>query len=227
MFWLRKNWKVFQANLKRTMSVSRKLLECWLFKVKDYQRFKKDLTIIRNKQISFRFMKIRRVHRAALQRAKFENSVAETVLRRYIYLKQKKAALVIQKSIVLANFQQLVRGRIAVKKLLYDEYYNTFWDAILKIIEGRASLQIQSIFRGYFAREKHSYEIEKLADFKLNYRQNQASCKITAFFRGNYVRLRISKLADASIKIQKRYRMRIVRRSFLTLKQAAITIQVY
>lgn len=226
MFWLRKNWKVFQANLKRTMAVSKTLLECWLFKVKDYQRFKKNLQVIRNVQISYRFMKLRRLHRAALQKSKFEQSVAETFYRRYLYLKQKKAALVIQKACVVANFQQLVRGRIAVRKLLYEEYNNTFWKAILEIIESRASLHIQNIFRGYAARITHSYEINRLEEFRLNYRQNQASCKITAFFRGNYVRLRIYKLTDASIKIQKRYRMRIVRRSFLTLKQAAITIQV-
>lgn len=226
MYWLRKNWEVFKENLKRTMTVARTLMGCWLYKVKDYQRFKKDLKIIRRTQMSFRFMKLRRVARAYIQRSKFEASVAETLVRRYKYLKQKRASLTIQKTCVVTQFRKLVNGRMAVRKLILEEYYSRFWPAIQVIIETKACLQIQNIFRGYLAREFHSYQVQKLEEFKRNYRLNQAATKITAFFKANYVRLRIRKLAKASIKIQKRFRMRILRRAYLMLRDATIRIQV-
>jgi hypothetical protein len=226
MYWLRKNWAVFKENLKRTMTVARTLMGCWLYKVKDYQRFKKDLKIIKRVQWNFRYQKLRRTARAVMQKEKFENSLAETLVRRYKYLKQKQASLTIQRAYVVTQFKKLVNGRIAVKKLVMEEYYGRFWNAIQIIIETKASLQIQNIFRGYLAREKHSYAVKKLEELKRNFRLNQAATKINAFFKGNYVRLRIRKLAKASIKIQKRFRMRILRRAYLMLREATIKIQV-
>lgn len=208
------------------MTVSKTLLECWLFKVKDYQRFKKDLRIISEVQRSYRILQAKRTYRSQTQRAKFEQSVADTVLQRYRFLKLKRASLVIQRTCIITNFRQLVKGRMAVRRLIYEEYENRFWKAIELALETRASQSIQNIFRGYLARSTHSYQIEHMSLWKKSFKQNQAACRITAFFRGCYVRLRISKLAKASIKIQKRYRMRIVRKAFLMLREGAIIIQV-
>lgn len=226
MYWLRKNWAVFIENLKRSMTVARTLFGCWLFKVKDYQRFKQNLKIIRRTQVSYRFMMVRRATRALIQRQKFEASVGETLYRRVAFLKQKQASLVIQRAYVVTQFKKLVNGRMAVRKMVYEEYYGRFWEAILVIIETKASLQIQNIFRGYLAREQNSYKVARLQDFKRNYLLNQAATKITAFFKANYVRQRIRKLAKASVKIQKRFRMRIHRRAYLMLKDATVVIQV-
>lgn len=65
-YWLRKNWKIFSANLKQTMSVGRVLMGCWHYKCKDYQIYKRVLEMIRRKQWDFRFLRLRRLHRAAL-----------------------------------------------------------------------------------------------------------------------------------------------------------------
>jgi hypothetical protein len=225
-YWLRKNWRVFSANLRKTMEIARGLMRSWLYRTKDYQAYKRTLKLVRMLQYDFRYRKLRRLHRIDMARKEFERSVARTFLDRYRYLKLKKASLVIQRNYVIAKFKKLVHGRIAVRQLLLEEYKTTVWPGIIQLLQSKSCQIIQDNFRGYLARTKHANEVNKLEDFKKNWKRHQASARISAFFKACYVRQKMKKITQASIKIQRKWRKKILLRAQNTVIKAARVIQV-
>lgn len=225
-YWLRKNWKIFSANLKKTMGVARVLLKCWEYKCKDYQNFKKAIRTIKARKWNPKLIRGKRQEKTKVERLDFEKSVHLAWWTRVQYLRMKKASLVIQRSYVLTLLRQLVRGRMAVRSLILEEYTDRFWNAILIIIQTKGCQVVQNIFRGYLTRSTYSYQVAQLEEFKKNYQRIKAADKLKSFFKANYVRQKIKKLVKGSVVIQKNWRMKITRRAFLALKEAVIKIQV-
>ena len=208
------------------MGIARVLLKCWEYKVKDYQNFKKAIRTIKARKWDPKFLRNLRMEKANRERLNFEKSVHQAWWDRVKYLRMKKASLVIQKSYVITQFKKLVRGRMAVRSLVYEEFNTRFWDAIILVIQARSSLVIQNIFRGYLTRTTYSYQVTQFEEFKRNYKRIKAASRLIGFFRANYVRQKIKKLVKASVVIQKNLRMKRTRLAFVTVKQATLKIQV-
>lgn len=226
-YWLRKNWKIFVKRMKKTIKITKVLWGWWNYKVREYQRFRTFLYLLEKKKRDWRKMWAERKRRAIEQKKEFEKSVAETFYRKWKFMKLKKASWEIQKTVILQNFRRLVNGRIAIRKLLLQEYDRTFWEKGVRIvIETRAAIVCQKRCRGNKARRIHKEEVRKLNEFKREYKRNRAASKIQGFFKGNHVRLKIKKMAIGTIMIQKNWRRRTVHNAYLRLREATIKIQV-
>lgn len=204
----------------------RKHFDRWQYKYRDYQHFQTFIKILRGFQRDFRIKMLRRRVRAYFQQSKLMAETIDIIDSRLKYKNIIQKVTFVQKHYKWIRFIRLIRFAKSIKEILWEHFHGVVWPEIRGLIQVRSCITIQKTARGHICRCKYDHERTHMRIFKINIYRNLNAKKIQRFYKGWEVRSKLIHMKNASIIIQKNYKTAIYRRAFLSLKKAAIRIQV-
>lgn len=190
-----------------------------------YLKFSTGLEVLERMQEDFKIKFVNRRRRIMVQKKTHRDNWVSTLVYRRKFILYRRSAIKIQRNYRKFKFLKKLRMIQATREILREEYNGRFWKAILSRIETIAATKIQALIRGFLARRRYSFEVNKIKEFKENYKENKAATKIQKFFKGNHVRLRLKKITKSSLLLQSCWRCRINRNAYLELKKQTIKLQ--
>ena len=196
------------------------------YKFRDYEKFKRFITVIAKFQRDYRIKYMKRRLRHQIQQGRLISDTFDMIKHRLDFKKLISVVIFVQKTWKWIRFLRLIRFAKYIKELIYEHYDNQVWPEIRGLIQVRSCLKIQKTVRGHIIRCKYSEERTHLRIFKINLYQNFSAKKIQKIFKGWQVRTKLQEMEKASIHIQAFVRGMRVRKVFKVVKKAAIVIQV-
>ena len=127
---------------------------------------------------------------------------ARTKFARTQFLRVKSAVHTIQRFAKGFLARRLQRNYRICKELVVSRLFKAAWDRVTIRNRTRASIVVQSFWRGYRTRALHQALIKKLERSVRQRKEGKAAVKIQAWARGTLVRVRLTRVTRAAKYIQ-------------------------